>query len=116
MRQAAHTYLRFAHGRPRLYALMHAPRPLALSPEGPGKDLWRALLNLVGQVTGRQDDTSGVVAFWCFLHGFVALEASGQFGASGPAGGFERGLDALITGLAGTGSNTGAGRDPVTPD
>lgn len=99
LRRAGQSYLRFARTHPRLYALIHQPRPPALATPGPGKDLWNLLLRLLGAVTGRPDDTAAVVVFWCFLHGYAGLEGSGQFGLSGPGDAFERGLEALIRGL-----------------
>lgn len=96
MLRAAHTYLGFARQRPQLYALMMAQPSL---PVPSGKDLWNTLLALVGQVSGNPDDTAAAVAVWAYLHGFVVLEQSGMFGESGPQGGFERGLQALLNGM-----------------
>ncbi|BDP42113.1 TetR family transcriptional regulator [Deinococcus aetherius] len=97
---AAHAYLDYARAHPHLYGLMLAPRAPAPAGPGPGKDLWNHVLHLVGAVTGQPDDTGAAVAYWAFLHGYVQLERSGGFGLSGPRGGFERGLDALIRGLS----------------
>lgn len=96
---ASQAYLAFARERAELYGLLHVPRPPVPAQPGAGKDLWNFLLQLVGGVTGRDDDTSGAVAVWAYLHGFASLERSGLFGLSGPRGGFERGLDALTRGL-----------------
>ncbi len=99
LRRASHAYLTFARARPDLYSLMHAPRPPALAGPGPAKDVRNLVLDLVGGLSGRPDDTAAAVAFWAFLHGFAQLERGGQFGLSGPQKGFERGLEALIQGL-----------------
>jgi AcrR family transcriptional regulator len=96
---AAHAYLGYARAHPHLYALLLRPRAPYRAEPGPGKDLWNEVLALVGAVTGNPDDTAATVAFWAFLHGFTLLERSGQFGSSGPQGGFERGLLALISGF-----------------
>ena len=98
---ASQAYRAFACERAELYALLHAPRPPAWAEPGAGKDLWTFLLQLVGRVTGRDDDTGGAIAVWAYLHGFASLERSGLFGLSGPRGGFERGLDGLTRGLQG---------------
>ena len=100
LRGAAHAYLGFARTHPLLYGLLLAPRPPAPATPGPAKDLWNFVLTLVGDITGIADDTSAAVALWAFLHGFVLLERSGQFGLSGPLGGFETGLNALLEGFA----------------
>ncbi|WP_180970151.1 TetR/AcrR family transcriptional regulator [Deinococcus planocerae] len=100
LRAAAHAYLGYSRAHPHLYGLLLAPRPPAPAGPGPGKDLWNVVLHLVGAVTGDPDDTAAAVAYWAFLHGYVQLERSGQFGASGPRGGFERGLDALVRGFS----------------
>ncbi len=99
LHSAAHAYLAYAREHPKLYALLHAPRPPAVAQPGAGKDLWNLVLSLVGGITGDPDDTAGAVALWSFLHGFVSLERGGAFGLSGPRGGFERGLKALVAGL-----------------
>lgn len=96
---AAHAYLAYARTHPHLYALLLRARAPYRAEPGPGKDLWNEVLRLVGAVTGDPDDTAATVAFWAYLHGFTSLERSGQFGSSGPKGGFERGLQALISGL-----------------
>ncbi|WP_246580700.1 TetR/AcrR family transcriptional regulator [Deinococcus aestuarii] len=100
LRAAAHAYLDYSRTHPHLYGLLLAPRPPAPAGPGPGKDLWNLVLRLVGAVTGDADDTAAAVAYWAFLHGYVQLERSGGFGLSGPRGGFERGLEALIRGLS----------------
>ena len=99
MRGAAGAYVEFARRRSGVYDLMLAPREPGVAEPGPGKDLWNLVLAVVGAVTGRADDTAGAVAFWSFLHGFAMLERTGQFGASGPRGALERGVEALVAGL-----------------
>ena len=99
LQSAAHAYLDFARTHPALYDLLLAPRPLAEAEPGPFKDLWNLFLSLVGAVTHDPDDTDSAVALWSFLHGFVVLERTGLFGSSGPKGGFEVGLAALVAGL-----------------
>jgi AcrR family transcriptional regulator len=89
-------YLLFARQHPALYTLMMTKFS---SPEGAAKDLWNFVLSLVSKVTKKSDDTASAVAFWSFLHGFSVLERSGMFGASGPKGGLEVGLEAFLKGL-----------------
>lgn len=96
---AAHSYLNYVRAQPHLYSLLVRPREPYVAEPGPGKDLWEEVLRIVGGVTGNPDDTAGAVAFWAYLHGFALLEQSGQFGESGPQGGFERGLGALLSGF-----------------
>lgn len=98
---AARAFLAYAREHGELYGLLHAPRPPGVDGPGPGKDLWNFLLGLMEGVTGHRDDTAAAVALWAYLHGFAALERSGLLGLSGPRGGFERGLDALLNGLGG---------------
>ena len=95
----AHSYLDYARAHPHLYALLLGPRAPYTAEPGPGKNLWNEVLAIVGDITGDPDDTAATVAFWAFLHGFALLERSGQFGISGPQGGFERGLGALLHGF-----------------
>lgn len=94
--EAAKAYLKFAKQRPALYTLMMTK---LTSPEGAGKDLWNFVLTLMSQVTKKKNDTAAAVAFWSFLHGFSVLENSGMFGASGPRGELEVGLEAFLNGL-----------------
>ena len=95
----AHAYVDFAREHGNLYDLIaNAREPLQPS-SGPGKELWNFLLAQVGSITHRQDDTASAVALWSLLHGFVSLERMGLFGASGPRGGLEVGLDAMLRGF-----------------
>ncbi len=96
---AAHAYLGYVRAHPHLYTLLLRPKAPYTAEPGPGKELWNEVLALVGAVTGNPDDTAATVALWAYLHGFTLLEQSGQFGSSGPKGGFERGLDALMSGF-----------------
>ncbi len=106
LRRTADAYVRFARERPALYAYLTAGAASAgAAPAAPPvpaaerKALWNRLLAVVGALTGDPDDTPGAVAAWAFLHGFVALEQAGAYGASGPRGGLARGVDALARGL-----------------
>ncbi|GJG86806.1 TetR family transcriptional regulator [Gemmatimonadetes bacterium T265] len=98
LRATADVYVRFARGRPALYALL-ADAAVQARPGEERKALWNRLLAVVGALTGDADDTGGAVAVWAFLHGFVALGAAGLYGASGPRDGFARGVAALAAGL-----------------
>ncbi|MFB9992901.1 TetR/AcrR family transcriptional regulator [Deinococcus oregonensis] len=100
LRALAHAYLDFARSDPHAYGLLLMPRAPYTAQPGAAQDLWKSVLAVVGAVTGQTDDTAATVAFWAYLHGFATLELSGQFGRSGPRGGFERGLEALIVGLS----------------
>jgi AcrR family transcriptional regulator len=95
MRATATRYLEFARTNPHLYALMMRPQPSSGAP----KALWNTVLRLVSAVTGREDDTPAAVATWAFLHGYASLELGGAFGASGPQGALEVGLEALLEGF-----------------
>jgi AcrR family transcriptional regulator len=104
LRRTADAYVRFARERPALYAYLTTAAPAggaggAALPGAERKALWNRLLAVVGALTGDADDTAGAVAAWAFLHGFVALEQAGAYGASGPRGGLARGVDALARGL-----------------
>ncbi|MBZ2180473.1 MAG: WHG domain-containing protein [Acidobacteria bacterium] len=94
LKAIAGEYLAYSREEPALFAMLLAAQP---GPES--KRLWNLLLAALEPVTGRADDTAAAVALWSFLHGFATLEAAGQFGASGPRGGYERGLSALLAGL-----------------
>ncbi|GMA14841.1 TetR/AcrR family transcriptional regulator [Deinococcus metallilatus] len=97
---AAHAYLRYARLHPHLYALLLTPACGDPAQQASGKRLWNTLLALVGALSGHPDDTDHAVAFWTFLHGFAVLERSGMFGESGPRGGLQVGLDALLDHMA----------------
>jgi AcrR family transcriptional regulator len=98
LRSCARTYLEFTRNHPHVYNLMHTPN--MYSSTGKRQELWKTVLRIVGAVTQNPDDTDSTVAFWAFVHGFCSLERTGQFGSSGPKGGFEAGLEALITGFS----------------
>jgi AcrR family transcriptional regulator len=96
IQEVAKAYLKFAKQHPALYSLMMTRLN---APNGAGKELWNFVLELMSQVTRHKNDTPAAVAFWSFLHGFSVLEMSGMFGASGPRGGLEAGLEAFLNGL-----------------
>ena len=98
LRRTANAYLQFSREHPYLYDLMHAVYDTPSI--GATKKLWNTVLRVVGGITGNPDDTASSVAFWSFIHGFCSLERTGQFGLSGPKGGFEAGIEALITGFS----------------
>lgn len=110
LRAVATAYVGFAREHPARYALLTTVVPATVVPGGPAtghsgderKALWIRLLAVVGALTGDADDTGAAVAVWAFLHGFVALEQAGLYGASGPRGGLARGVDALARGLRAT--------------
>jgi AcrR family transcriptional regulator len=95
-RRVAKAYLRFARQRFSLYAFVVQDRPERYESRA-GKAVWNQLLDAASAVSGRPDDTAAAVATWSFLHGYATLEHSGAFGASGPKGGLERGVEAFLS-------------------
>ena len=95
-RKIAMVYLSFAREHFSLYAFVVQDRPERYA-SAAGKAVWNILLDAVSSVSGHPDDTDAAVALWSFLHGFATLEHSGAFGASGPKGGLERGLEAFLS-------------------
>ena len=96
-RQTAEAYLRFAREHFSLYSLVVQNRlPGAYETEA-GQDVWKLLVAVASDISGRPDDTGAAVATWAFLHGYATLEHSGAFGESGPEGGLERGLEAFLS-------------------
>ncbi|WP_293910075.1 TetR/AcrR family transcriptional regulator [Deinococcus sp.] len=89
-------YLDYARTCPHRYGLLLSERPPQPSTPSPSKDLWNAVKDAVSALSGVSDDTARTVALWAYLHGFAVLERSGLFGLSGPRGGFETGLGALL--------------------
>ena len=98
-RATAEAYLRFARERFALYSLIMQNRLPEASGSKAGKAVWNLLLEAASGISGQPDDTASAVATWSFLHGYVTLEHSGAFGASGPKGGLERGVESLLSGL-----------------
>jgi AcrR family transcriptional regulator len=95
-RRVADAYLRFARERFSLYAFVVQDRPERYGSRA-GKAVWNVLLEAASGVSGQPDDTAAAVATWSFLHGYATLEHSGAFGASGPKGGLERGVEAFLS-------------------
>ncbi len=98
----AQAYVEFAAKSPGLYAAITRDTSTSAwvdQPTAARKALWTFVLRIVGALTGAEDDTDAAVATWSFLHGFADLRAAGLFGASGPKGGFARGVRALRLGL-----------------
>lgn len=95
-RKTVDTYLRFARERFPLYSfVMQNPFPETYRSTA-GKAVWNLLLEAASGVSGQPDDTAAAVATWSFLHGYATLEHAGAFGASGPQGGLERGVEAFL--------------------
>ena len=100
-RETAQVYLRFARERFPLYVFLVQHRTPGVYGSELGKAVWNLLLGAAGAVSGKPDDTAAAVATWSFLHGYAMLEHSGAFGASGPNGGLERGIEALLSSFHG---------------
>ncbi len=93
---AAEAYQDRARHYPHRYGLLLSPRAPGVAHPGPSKDLWNTVLHLVSALSHQPDDTTRTVALWAYLHGYAVLDRSGLFGLSGPRGGFELGLTALL--------------------
>lgn len=96
-RRTAKAYLRFARERFPLYSFIVQNRIPGVYGSAVGKAVWDLLLEAASGVSGQPDDTAAAVATWSFLHGYATLEHSGAFGASGPKGGLERGVEAFLS-------------------
>lgn len=90
-------YLRFARERFPLYSFVVQSRLPERYGSKAGKAVWNLLLEAASGVSGKPDDTAAAVATWSFLHGYATLEHAGAFGASGPKGGLERGMEAFLS-------------------
>ena len=90
-------YLRFARDRFPLYEFVMQHRYPKRYASGAGKAVWDLMVSAASAVSGLCDDTAAAVATWAFLHGYATLEHSGAFGLSGPKGGLERGVQALLS-------------------
>jgi len=97
LRRLADTYLRFARDRFPLYSFAVQSRLPEKYSSKAGKAVWNLLLEAASGVSGQPDDTAAAVAIWSFLHGYATLEHFGVFGASGPKGGLERGVEAFMS-------------------
>ena len=95
-RRTVDAYLHFARKQFSLYSfVMQNPFPQTYRSKT-GKAVWNLLLEAASGVSGQPDDTAAAVAIWSFLHGYATLEHSGAFGASGPQGGLEVGVEAFL--------------------
>jgi AcrR family transcriptional regulator len=96
-RRMVDVYLRFARERFPLYAFVMQDGLSKTYGSKTGKAVWNLLLDAASGVSGQPDDTAAAVATWSFLHGYATIEHSGAFGASGPKGGLERGVEAFLS-------------------
>ena len=101
-RRTVDAYLRFARERFSLYKFVLENGLSKTYGSKAGKAVWNLLLEAASGVSGRPDDTAAAVATWSFLHGYATLERSGAFGASGPKGGLERGVEAFLNNFGGS--------------
>jgi AcrR family transcriptional regulator len=96
-RRTADAYLRFARERFSLYTFVVQNGLSKTYGSKASKAVWNLLLEAASGVSGQPDDTAAAVAVWSFLHGYATLEHGGAFGASGPKGGLERGVEAFLS-------------------
>ena len=96
-RKVVAAYLRFARERFPLYAFVMQHSHPERYASGAGKAVWDLMVAAASAVSEQLDDTAAAVATWAFLHGYATLEHSGAFGASGPKGGLERGVEAFLS-------------------
>ncbi|GHF29934.1 AcrR family transcriptional regulator [Deinococcus metalli] len=99
LQAAAGAYLHYARTHPHAYALLLVPDahgPANGLATDAGKALWNTLLGLVGALSGDLDDTDHAVAVWTFLHGAASLDRAGIYGGSGPRGGIDLGVNAIL--------------------
>lgn len=96
-RRTTDAYLRFARERFSLYTFVVQNGISKTYGSKASKAVWNLLLEAASGVSGQPDDTAAAVAVWSFLHGYATLEHAGAFGASGPKGGLERGVEAFLT-------------------
>lgn len=98
-RETAEAYLRFARQRFPLYQFLLQHGTSKAYGSKASKAVWNLLIDAVSGVSEQPDDTAGAVAVWSFIHGFATLQHAGAFGASGPKGGWELGLEAFLSGF-----------------
>ena len=96
-RRTADAYLRFARERFSLYTFVVQNGLSKTYGSKASKAVWNLLLEAASGVSGQPDDTAAAVAVWSFLHGYATLAHAGAFGASGPKGGLERGVEAFLS-------------------
>ncbi|TCK75790.1 TetR/AcrR family transcriptional regulator [Acidipila rosea] len=115
-RKTVDAYLQFARERFQLYTfLLQSRRPETYASKA-GKAVWKLVVEAASAVSGLQDDTAAAVAIWSFLHGYATLEHSGAFGASGPKGGLERGVEAFLSSFRSRARPVRKKRPPRTTD
>lgn len=93
----ADAYIAFARENAALYHLLAGAASSADADPG-RRLLWLLLLEAVGDLSQKPNDTAGAITLWSFLHGFATLEASGKFGDRSQ-GALSEGLDTLLAGL-----------------
>jgi AcrR family transcriptional regulator len=115
-RRLTDAYLRFARERFPLYAFVVQSRLPQKYDSKAGKALWNLLIEAASGVSGQPDDTAAAVATWSLLHGYATLEHSGAFGASGPKGGLERGVEAFLSNFRSSGEPVRTGHSTRATD
>lgn len=96
-RNMVKVYLRYAREHFPLYTFVMQHSHPERYASGAGKAVWDTIVETVSAASQQADNTAAAVATWAFLHGYVTLERAGAFGASGPKGGLERGIEAFVS-------------------
>lgn len=96
----ANAYVRYARDHYPLYSYVLQGQIRETYGSAEGKAVWNTLLDAVSALTLKPDDTASTVVIWSFLHGYATLDQAGGFGASGPRGGLELGLNIFLSNSA----------------
>ena len=101
MRGVAKAYLKFARQRPQLYALKMSYCTDDGNEPDSHKQLWDAMLALVGglPLVGDWSAEDLAISLWAYLHGLIELDRANSLGGKRPEDAVEVGLDLFMAGL-----------------
>jgi AcrR family transcriptional regulator len=100
VRALAAAYLDFAQRRPALYEVFMAKHAYPRPDFAAYQALWGFVVGTVAGWLGEARAAAAAGALWVFLHGAAELDGAGFFAAGVPGDAVDRGIDALLRGLA----------------
>lgn len=99
IRAVAKAYVRFARGKPALYALKMQHCAMEGMGQGSHADLWAFVTQVAGELPTAWAPKDLALSLWAFLHGMVELDRAQLLDKQSAEAAVDVGLDVMLAGL-----------------